>query len=116
MRILFTLSLALGLLSCTSHTTADTNTTCDYPYRANLDKYLLNEVQYTIPEEETILAILPLNGCNPCLKSTIDMLAESKEKNLELIVSTNDERDIKKFDLDKIDIPKAQIHYDLKSR
>lgn len=88
---------------------------CDYPYRGNLDQFLAKEIDFTIPQEETILVFLPLDGCNPCLQGTIMMLAESKVDNLDIIVSTKDSDTIKKFGLDKLVTTGSRIHHDKKN-
>ncbi|GCC50872.1 hypothetical protein SanaruYs_10910 [Chryseotalea sanaruensis] len=103
MKIIYVL-LILFCFSCTP--------SCDYPYRETLDKFLAKEVNYTIPQEETILIFLPLDGCNPCLQGTVKMLMESKANNLDIVVSTKDNDTIKKFGLDKLDLPKNRIHHD----
>jgi hypothetical protein len=89
---------------------------CDYPYRENLDLYLLKEVNYTIPDEETILAILPLDGCNPCLEKTIQMLVASQAPNISVVVATADERDLEKFDIKRLWSYKERTYYDMKNR
>jgi hypothetical protein len=84
---------------------------CPYPYRNNLDKFLSTEVDYKIPHEETILVLLPLDACNTCLVSTIDMLVKSRAS-LVVVISTTNKNNIKKFNLDQLNLPIESFHFD----
>jgi hypothetical protein len=88
---------------------------CDYPYRENLDKFLLDEIKYKIPDRETILVFLPLDSCNPCLQGTIQMLVDSKESNLDIVISTSDMEVIKRFDIDSLKVSSSRKYVDLKN-
>lgn len=89
-------------------------TDCDYPYRDNLDKFLATEVGYKIPDGDVILVMLPLDGCNTCLNSTIDMLINSKDA-YDLIISATDNNQVNKYNLGRLNLPSERMHFDLKN-
>jgi len=85
-----------------------------YPYRKNLDTFLKNTFDLKIPEEETTLIFLPLDGCHTCLENTIQLLIDhaSHDINLYIIVSSRNKNAFTKFNLNQINIPSDHFFFD----
>jgi hypothetical protein len=114
MRVRFEKKISFTLL-CLISISGSCVDKCTYPYREELDKFLVNELNYQIPSSsEVILIMLPLDGCSSCLASTIQLLsvAKRKEDKIELVISTQDKRKINDYGVWKLGFEESSIHLD----
>jgi len=105
------------ILICVLINFSCSNDNCKYPYRENLDKFLADELNYRIPEDETILVFLPLDACSSCLESTIKTLVDNKKSShIDIIVSTSNRKSMKRFGIQNLNSPNYKIYFDKQNK
>lgn len=98
-KIIFALILVFVMCTCNNEKDKALENDQDYLYLSGLKDYLKKISLENIfkDNQEYILFILDLEGCNSCLESTLDLIYKNQDKRFLIVFSYKDKKLLEKY-------------------